>query len=967
MLKIYPLLLALVFLLNLPLLSEETTPEFRALWVTRFEWPDLDPEICRQNIIKIFDDMEQANFNVALFQVRGAAEVLYPSEIEPWSQLVGAKDPGFDPLEFAIGEAHKRGMELHAYINPIPLYLWSKYQAPPPKTNPPHLYYTHGPESEDSWVCCDETGKIMGPVEYHYLSIGIPEVQSYLRKVIRDLVKRYSFDGLHLDRIRYPGKNFSHDPVSRKRFLGKGNPNRKDWGDWQREQMNKFVNDVYAEVKKEKPDLTVSCAAWGIYNRYHIPGYYDFSSGFHHYFQDTWSWIENGSMDLLIPMIYWNIPEPKPNYNELLVDFIRGVGKQRVAGGQRMYGEWPVKENIEEIRFSRDKEVYGHAIFSYSSAKEKNAFHLLREGVYAQKADVPSWPEASSGALLGKVVDQEGKPVVDAWVKIHSLGETKPSNNAFKKAWTSASDGRFAFLQISPQQVRIEVVYQGEKTLFPPLKIEKGKVQEFTCAISTREEQGFLHIFEPKADELIKKEKIHLLGRTSPGGKVLVNGKEVDVYPTGVFAYDNIPLKRGKNSIVVTAFIEGEELTRHLTVLRDKDSSSQKNLKEEKKELSLEEVIWENYQHRVVAATEDKTPITWGTHSVRLGGPFLSEVPEGTHLQVVGEKKNHYKIRFGESIFGWVSKKDVKALPPSTPTPSAHFTYCIISGEENYDKVEIPLSSPVAYSVSTGLENTLHLDFFNTHHATTWLSHKMTAQVVKTVSAEQKSDGWFRLHIPIKSKQIWGYWLEKEEEKLTLYIKHPPTLSEESIFKGLVFALEAGHGGEMNGAVGLMGTKEKDINFTAVELLQAELEALGAKTILVRVGDTQPSLRERVDIAIKGQADFYVSLHANAASSEKGFLRVSGTSTYYKHLHCNKLAQYIYKELLGLGWKEFGVVGNFNYRPLLNTRMVSVLVEQAFMSHPYDESRLLDQQYQKEQAKAIIRGMEMFLQEMKTQ
>jgi len=123
------------------------------------------------------------------------------------------------------------------------------------------------------------------------------------------------------------------------------------------------------------------------------------------------------------------------------------------------------------------------------------------------------------------------------------------------------------------------------------------------------------------------------------------------------------------------------------------------------------------------------------------------------------------------------------------------------------------------------------------------------------------------------------------------------------------------------------------------------------------------SLGDRVNRANEANANLFVAVHANSAGSAHGYLSTSGTSTYYHDIHCRLAAQRVYEKLLTLGWHEFGVVGNFSYAPLRNTRIPSILVEQAFMSHPGDEARLLDPQYQRQQAKAIADGLESFLTE----
>jgi N-acetylmuramoyl-L-alanine amidase len=313
--------------------------------------------------------------------------------------------------------------------------------------------------------------------------------------------------------------------------------------------------------------------------------------------------------------------------------------------------------------------------------------------------------------------------------------------------------------------------------------------------------------------------------------------------------------------------------------------------------------------------------------------------------------------------------ENVKILPEGTPVPHSYFTSCSISGDDKYDQVSFSLNDSVVYAISSQSfdGNYLVLDFFNTHLASTWNSHKTGAQIIGNVKGEQMDEDWVRFTIPVHCKQIWGYWIEKDDNRLTLNIKSPPKIAggNDSPVKDLLFAVEAGHGKSNSGAVGTMGTKEKTINYNAVKAVQKILEEKGAKTVLVRPGDSNPYLPERVKSAIEAGADFFLSIHANSAGSSRGYLSVSGTSTYYKDDHCYLPAKKVYDELLKLDWGEFGVVGNFHYSPLRSTNMPSILVEQAFMSNPYDEARLLDPDYQKEQAEAIVKGLEDFLNEVR--
>ena len=782
--------------------AKAETPEFRALWITRFEWPSEDAEKCKENILQIFTDMEKANFNTAVFQVRGQCDTLYPSTLEPWSPLFGSKDPGFDPLAFAIEEAHKRGIQFHAYLNPVPLFSWRREFTPPPHTTPEHPYYLHGPDSAEPWVCYDDKGNMMDPskAEYWYLSPGIPDAMAHVRAVIKDLVTRYDIDGIHFDRIRYPGAVYSRDPISVKRFYGRGNPNRLEWFDWQREQLDKFTNDVYAEVMALKPHIIVSCAAWGIYNRHNVPGYDKFSSGFHDYYQDTWNWVRLGSMDLLMPMIYWDMNDPKPNYQELVDDFVKGIGKEHLVGGQRLFGSaGKADENKNQILYSRKAGIQGTVLFAYGSAKKSGVMERLGETIYENKADFPAliWKvKPEYGIILGTVTDETGEPLEDAWVSIEP--ETKDAKiqkeAVFRQRWTTGADGRFAFLKVPPVPVNIRVAFIGSPELNQSYSsVQAGEVVNVTIPVQAKQARAdvFFHIFEPKENSKTNAAMVHLLGRTLPGNQIYIQGKKVEVFSTGAFAMDNIPLKMGENKISATAVASdgSSTTTRVLTIIRKEDERDNEKKKadftfvspkkdgaflpgdtieikvqglpgrnltaylfKDKARIPLTEAsaeegettatyrsvykipanfvanpshvivkikspkgmsktkskiisenkieVWDSAKVRVGEITADKTGILFGTHTVRLGGPYLSEVPKGTRMEVIGFLGEDYRIRLSESLTGWVSQKRLQILPDGTPLPQAFFTYCNIIGDDKYDKIVIGMKENIVIAMA---------------------------------------------------------------------------------------------------------------------------------------------------------------------------------------------------------------------------------------------------------------------------
>lgn len=453
------------------------SPEFRAAWASRFGWPDADPEKCRGNIVRTLDNLEKVNLNAIVFQVRGQADVLYPSQYEPWSPLIGGKDPGWDPLAFAIEQAHSRGIQLHSYVNPIPMWQGKN---PPPHSTPKHMYHLHGPETEESWVCHDAEGKPMtGAGEYIYFSPGVPGVQAHIRKVLIDLVTRYDLDGIHYDRIRYPGPKYSHDPISEKRFKGNGNPKKLRWEDWQRDQLNKLINDLYAQIAEVKPWLVVSCAAWGIHDRNAIPGYDKFSSGYHDYYQDTVTWVHQGGMDVLMPMMYWNIPDPKPNWDELADYFVGKVGREHWVGGMR--GRYGADELIAEIQYARKKGGLGTVVWGSGSMTGDEGREKFLKSVYKEKAPIPELPWKTNpkhGILSGWVIDQSGNPIEDAFLELKGHAEK----------WTSGADGFFAFLKVNPGKHTLKISVTGSPDrVYSGLEVSTGAVTSLKCTPLSKE------------------------------------------------------------------------------------------------------------------------------------------------------------------------------------------------------------------------------------------------------------------------------------------------------------------------------------------------------------------------------------------------------------------------------------------------------------------------------------------------
>ena len=378
---------------------------------------------------------------------------------------------------------------------------------------------------------------------------------------------------------------------------------------------------------------------------------------------------------------------------------------------------------------------------------------------------------------------------------------------------------------------------------------------------------------------------------------------------------------------------------------------------------------WRADPERLFAVGAEGADLLHGLHEVRLGGPFLAELPAGVLLAATGQRGEWLRVALSPGVDAWVASSAVTPAPPGTLPPQLSFTSISISGSAEGDVVQVPLGARVPYAVAAVSDSagrhSLQVDIFGAHHATTWISQRATAKVVREVTAEQIGPARVRLTIALQQPRLWGWRTERTAGALRVVLRAAPAVvAEGSQLAGIHIALEPGHGSASNlGAVGATGTPEKDINRWTVDALKAELEAAGARVSVVREGDENPSPRERARRVTASGAQVFVSVHANSTDTGGGYLRVSGTSTFHKHGSGRDLAAALHRRMLEqTGLEDFGLVSNFNYTPMrLSTWMPAALVEQAFVSHPGDEARLLDPAFRALMARAVRQGLEDFL------
>jgi uncharacterized lipoprotein YddW (UPF0748 family) len=382
--------------------------ELRAVWVAtvaNIDWPSrkgLSTAEQKAELLAIVDRAAQLKLNAIVFQVRPACDALYASEIEPWSEfLTGtmgkAPEPYYDPLAYVIDEAHKRGIELHAWFNP--------YRAGHPSAKSPvsarHVTRTH-PELVRHY------GKQV------WLDPGEKEVQEYSLSVVMDVVRRYDVDGVHFDDYFYPYKEIDRsgnemefpDEASWKRFGAGGKLGRDDW---RRENVNEFVEKVYGSIKAAKPWVKFGISPFGIWRPENPPQIRGFDA-YSKLYADSRKWLTKGWVDYFAPQLYWSISSEEQSFPVLLkwwsqqnskgrhllpgLDVTKTVNLGSDATAEKNRKRWSDQEILNQIRLTRKQSgVDGHIHWNMKSLMRNQTLDdALETQLYTQPALVPASP-----------------------------------------------------------------------------------------------------------------------------------------------------------------------------------------------------------------------------------------------------------------------------------------------------------------------------------------------------------------------------------------------------------------------------------------------------------------------------------------------------------------------------------------------------------------------------------------------
>ncbi len=385
-----------LFLLCLASLSlfSQNKREFRGAWIqcVNGQFIGMSTSEMQRTLASQLDSLKRDGVNAIFFQVRPECDALYNSKIEPWSKfLTGrqgqAPSPYWDPLQWMIEQCHQRGMELHAWINP--------FRAKIKTTN----------ELSNNHIVIKRPDLVFSYDGQFILNPGLPEVRTYICKVVDDIISRYDVDGIHIDDYFYPypaaGQTIPDQDLFRSNPHGFTNI-----GDWRRDNVNLFIKQLSATIHQRKPWLKFGVSPFGIYRNQKTSANGSATNGLQDYddlYADVLLWINNGWVDYSVPQLYWAIGNSVADYSTLIKWWNRNAGNRPLYIGENVLGtvqaadpqnpashQMPAKFRLH----AQNQNVKGTVLWYAKAVVDNpgNYGHALRDYYWKYPALPPSMP-----------------------------------------------------------------------------------------------------------------------------------------------------------------------------------------------------------------------------------------------------------------------------------------------------------------------------------------------------------------------------------------------------------------------------------------------------------------------------------------------------------------------------------------------------------------------------------------------
>lgn len=946
------LIIIFILLFNLSAFAATTTAstqkssDFRGLWVAtvvNIDYPTkatTNSEVLKSEALQILDYAKNTGFNAVFLQVRPSGDALYKSKYYPWSKYLTGKQGvapsgGFDPLDFWIAEAHKRGLELHAWINP---YRVTKRSSGEPIHDFASLHSTNPAVKNPGWTVKHSDGNI-------YLNPGIPEARQLIINGVLEIVENYPVDGIHFDDYFYPDKNFN-DSETYKKY----NTSGKSLDNWRRDNVNTLVRDVYTAIKSTgKSNVRFGISPFGIWaNKDSHPLGSDtrgLQSYFSHY-ADSLYWINNGIIDYIVPQIYWNIGYSIADYKKLSAwweNAVSGTGVDLYighaaykAGNPDPKSPWYGTAEIERQLLMNDssKIIKGSVFFNYNVMAKNAALTNTVKTVFDRR-----------DGKTPKVNVKISRPTSDITTSMTSFyinGESDPSQPLYlngKLVENRSPKGYFGVLvPLSVGKNTFTLSQTGSSDTCTITRTASGSEKMSSVEIPSTS------VFPQSQEYRMPGEKITLTCQAPAGATATVklNGKTYSMKqvsgptnPSGLYkatysveytmpSFSGTPRNINLGAPVYTVNYKGTVRTK----------SAPANIG----------VIMKGSPYYAEAAYD-----VVDTYNAPVSGNGAAyELYKGMVDSVTGMTGSYARLSSGQ----WVFKDKVRIYSQAAPTTPVVRRATYEAGKDN-DVFELTMTSLAAAIVSYDGQNVV----LNVSAPASAALPKLPNNSI--VSDIKSSTSIYATEYVLTRKDnaiIEGYYVEKTDTGIKLVLKRKPEVqSLTEPLKGITIMLDAGHGGSDPGAIGPLGTRysEKDINLALAIKLKKELETQGANVLMTRTDNSTISLADRLTASRNARPDMFISLHANSMPDNVDISKISGFSVFYREVLSKPAAQLVYDTVIKEHGKNKHGVNKKNFYVTRNTWAPSFLIESDFVPNPMAFEWLTNDAEQTKFAKTI--------------
>jgi len=845
--------------------------------------PGIPADALREELDAIVETCADANLNAIYFQVRPSADALYASDLFPVSAYLTGKQgadlpDGFDPLAYLIDIAHARGIEVHAWVNPLRVTVGS---ASKPEHDVSALAENHPARRHPDWVIPYADGRL-------YFDCGNPDVRALIAEGVRELAADYAIDGVIFDDYFYPypvtsGKTTAkfNDDATFKQYGG----NMK-LADWRRENVNMMVKACYEAIKSVNSRCEFGIAPFGIWQNDDGKNGGSETSGFESYeslYCDPLAWVDGGYIDYLAPQIYWRFSTTTARYDTLVRWWnarLEGTGvKLLVSHGIYNYETWENCENElrNQVVFARAESAYRGSILYGYAAMLKNPQGLQDEVREVFAEQIIHTDTVSNGRELiisipysGSYIDGDGTFVIG------TSDPTKPltidgapvsrTKSGYFSAYLKLKRGKNTFTFEHDGKKMEYVIHRGTQP------VTQGKITYPTLSgpeiAAVTPSSGWLGSGTLKVSV------------TAPKGAVVtaeLNGKRIslaatifspttssymkEVY-TGSFQLSTAAgTVKDLGTIKFTSRFNGKTYTAESGTIRVAGSGASIPV----------EVLGDDTEMKIRTNSwyyDDYTPQSAGMrdNAVSLADGF-------------------WKLRCG----GYIAEHQVKLLD-SAPLGIASLTSAEVTREDGFTAIRIGVNEHVP--VNCYIENgefcvTVYNVDTKTAPAVTLGKNPMFTAVRGEKSAKANAyKYWFKL---AAVENFYGFDHDYEDGYLVVRLREPQVLPDsDKPLAGKTIILDAGHGGKNPGALGPLGAaegalNESDFNLEIVMAAQPYLEALGAEVIQIRdrACEIDVPIADRMQTLIDVQPDVMVSIHQNSMPYTTDITKVRGLVGLY--------------------------------------------------------------------------------------